>query len=110
VSVSLAEPSLPERIMNVILPSASYVQNREMLRAHAEKQAVLQAIQERDSSALPGAPQRIWELLETPQTVETLTRVLANEFDARPAECVGEITASLTRLYREDLIQVSPDA
>jgi hypothetical protein len=95
--------------MTAILPSASYIQNREVLLSHAEKQAALQAIQEIDSEALPGAQARIWELLETPQTVATITRVLANEFDARPADCVGEITASLTRLYREDLIQVSPD-
>jgi hypothetical protein len=96
--------------MSLILPSASYIQNREVLDAHADKQTALQAIQELDSASLPGAQQRIWELLETPQTVESLTRALANEFDARPAECVGEITASLTRLYRKDLIQVSPDA
>jgi hypothetical protein len=96
--------------MTAILPTASYIQNRQMLTAHAGKQAALRDIQAHDIEALPGAQQRIWELLETPQTVETLTRVLANEFDARPSECVGEITASLTRLYREDLIQVSPDA
>jgi hypothetical protein len=96
--------------MTAILPSASYIQNREALRAHTEKLAALREIQERESAALPGARARIWELLETPQTVETLTRVLANEFDARPADCVGEVTASLSRLYREDLIQVSPDS
>jgi Coenzyme PQQ synthesis protein D (PqqD) len=93
-----------EQAMTGILPSASYVQNRTTLRAHADKQAVLDEITEQEAS------QRIWELLETPQTVETLTRVIANEFDARPTECIGEITASLSRLYREDLIQVSPDA
>ena len=96
--------------MTAILPSAAYIQNREALRAHAEKSAALRALQERDNEALPGAQARIWELLETPQTVETITRVLANEFDARPADCVGEVTASLSRLYREDLIQVSPDS
>jgi hypothetical protein len=96
--------------MTAILPSASYIQNREALRTHTEKSAALREIQELDSDALPGARARIWELLETPQTVETLTRVLANEFDARPADCVGEVTASLSRLYREDLIQVSPDS
>lgn len=90
--------------MTGILPSASYVQNRATLRAHADKKAVLSEITEGESS------QRIWELLETPQTVETLTRVIANEFDTKPTDCVGEITASLSRLYREDLIQVSPDA
>ena len=90
--------------MTGILPSASYVQNRTTLRADADKQAVLSEITGHESS------QRIWELLETPQTVETLTRVISNEFDTRPTECVGEITASLSRLYQEDLIQVSPDA
>jgi hypothetical protein len=96
--------------MTDILPSASYVQNREMLKAHAEKQKALQAIQQGNDEALPGSQQRIWELLETPQTVESLARVIANEFDAEPAECETEITASLSRLYREDLIQLSPDA
>jgi hypothetical protein len=95
--------------MTAIMPSASYVQNRQTLIEHAEKQAALREIQEHDNAGLPGAQARIWELLETPQTVETITRVLANEFDARPADCVREVTASLSRLYREDLIQVSPD-
>ena len=95
--------------MTEILPTAAYVQNRDLLKAHADKQATLRAIQ-RNDDALPGSQQRIWELLETPQTVETLTRVIANEFDAEPGECESEITASLSRLYREDLIQVSPDA
>ena len=95
--------------MTAILPSASYVQNRDAFKSHAEKYAALREIQEHETEALPGAQARIWELLETPQTVETITRVLANEFDARPADCVGEVTASLSRLYREDLIQVSPD-
>lgn len=90
--------------MTGILPSASYVQNRATLRAHADKQAVLTQITGQEAS------QRIWELLETPQTVETLTRVISNEFDTNPSECVRDITASLSRLYREDLIQVSPDA
>lgn len=90
--------------MTGILPSASYVQNRATLRAHADKQSVLSEITDGEES------QRIWELLETPQTVETLARVIANEFDTQPNDCVGEITASLSKLYREDLIQVSPDA
>ena len=90
--------------MTEILPSASYIQNRAMLRAHADKQAVLSQITEQEAS------QRLWELLETPQTVETLTRVICNEFDTKPNDCVRDITASLSRLYREDLIQVSPDA
>jgi len=95
--------------MTDILPSASYVQNRELIRAHADKQAALRQVQE-DDDGLPGAQQRIWELLETPQTIESLARVIANEFDTEPEECQSEIKASLSRLYREDLIQISPDA
>jgi hypothetical protein len=48
-------------------------------------------------------------LLETPQTVETICRVLRNEFDLPPASCTEGVKIVLTKLYREDLIQQSPD-
>ena len=57
----------------------------------------------------PDANLRIWELLETPQTVETICRVLRHEFDLPVASCTEGVKVVLTKLYREDLIQLSPD-
>ena len=63
--------------MTGILPSASYIQNREALNSEDGKEAALQSIHQRDETRLPGMSKRLWELLETPQTFETITRVLA---------------------------------
>ena len=84
--------------MKEISPSASYVQNRDLLQAEAAKQAALRSICEQDS-----ATRHVWELLQTPQTVETLSRRLEDED-------VEDITASLSKLMREELIQISPDS
>ncbi|HEY8538924.1 MAG TPA: hypothetical protein VIL28_08655 [Steroidobacteraceae bacterium] len=87
--------------MKEIQPTASYVQNHELLSAMSAKQAALRAL----CSQHP-ATGYIWDLLATPQTVETLCRRLANEQERVP---VSEIRDSLTKLMREDLIQISPD-
>jgi hypothetical protein len=84
--------------MQEISKSTSYVQNRALLRAETEKQETLQSICERAPST-----RQVWDLLQTPQTVETLSRRLEDED-------VGDITASLTQLIREELIQISPDS
>ena len=71
--------------------------------------AVLLSLAEASDVTPPDANVRIWELLETPQTVETLCRVLRSEFDLSPASVTEGVRIVLTRLYREDLIQQSPD-
>lgn len=89
--------------------SASYVQNRDLYVVDEDMEAALQSIQQSDDPHLPGVSKRIWELLETPQTIESLSRTVASEFHVDPSECTTDIKASLIRLYREDLIQLSPD-
>ena len=84
--------------MKDISPSASYVQNRALLKAEAAKQATLRSLCESDP-----ATQDIWELLATPQTVETISRRLEDED-------VSDIQATLTQLIREELIAISPDS
>lgn len=87
--------------MREIQPTASYVQNRELLGAMAAKQAALRTL----CSENP-ATGYIWDLLATPQTVETLCRRLAQD---QERIAVSDIRDSLTKLMQEDLIQISPD-
>jgi len=84
--------------MKHISTSASYVQNRELLESETAKQAALISICAEDP-----ATRHVWDLLETPQTVQTLSRRLEDED-------VADIEASLTKLIREELIQISPDS
>ena len=48
-------------------------------------------------------------LLETPQTVETLCRVLRREYEVEPETCTHDVRIVLDGLLREELIQLSPD-
>lgn len=84
--------------MAEILPSASYVRNPQGQRDRAHP-AILSAMGELSGEDAT----RMWELLETPQTVDTLCRSLGKQ---------GEepIRSALAALYKEDLIQISPDS
>jgi hypothetical protein len=94
----LDESQSEEQIaMAEILPSASYVRTPGGQR-NRPHQAVLSSIDELSSEDT----QRMWELLETPQTVDTLCRSLGNKSEE-------SIRLALASLYGEDLIQVSPD-
>jgi hypothetical protein len=87
--------------MAEILSSASYVRNPNALADPVQQRAVLNSISERIELDIEDAEQ-IWELLETPQTLDTLCRSLGTKTD-RP------IRSALSALYEDDLIQVSPD-
>jgi hypothetical protein len=82
--------------MNEILSSASYVR----CEGKSPRGAIAEASQ---------ATQRIWELLETPQTVTTICRVLVTEGELPPERCEPQVRSFMSKLYREDLIQLSPD-
>jgi hypothetical protein len=75
-----------------------------------ETENLRQAIEHASEVTPPEANLRIWELLETPQTLERICRVLRNEFDLPPAACTEGVKIVMMHLYREDLIQVSPDS
>jgi hypothetical protein len=92
--------------MTEMLTSASYIQNREILNSQEEIEAALQSIHQHDDT---GVAKRVWQLLETPQTVASLARAVASEYDIEPADCIDDIRVSLSTLYREELIQLSPD-
>lgn len=89
--------------------SASYVRNPDTMQGPGHESAVLQSLQHVGDISPPEASLRIWDLLETPQTVETICRVLRSEFDLTPAASIESVKVVLEELYREDLIQVSPD-
>ena len=51
---------------------------------------------------------RLYELLETPHTVTSLRRALADSTDVSPDEPV--IQQAMRRLLEQDLIELSPDS
>lgn len=94
--------------MTEILPTASYLRCADRLDPRTA-QSVLYSLCQRHGFKPPEASLRIWQLLETPQTVTTICRILAREYDVPTQMCDPSVRSFLADLYREDLIQVSPD-
>jgi hypothetical protein len=53
---------------------------------------------------------RIWELIETPQTVESLCAALIDEYDVDPATCRAEVDSFLATLGQHNAIRIEKGA
>ena len=50
---------------------------------------------------------RIWELIQTPTTVEAVRDILLDEYEVEPERCERDLIAFLERLAGEDLVKFS---
>jgi hypothetical protein len=66
---------------------------------------VMMSIEQEMYFGLEGTAGRIWELLATPQSVESLCRQLTTEFDIEPAACEAEVRGFLSQLLEEGLVR-----
>jgi len=53
---------------------------------------------------------RVWQLLETPQTVAALRDAILEEYDVTPERCEEDLFALLRHLAEEELIEVRDGA
>lgn len=88
-----------------ILPTASYVRNPRAMQEAERQHAILATIGEQ---AEIGAEEtaHVWDLLETPQTVDTICRSIGADGELGSER----IITLLAELYDKDLIQLSPDS
>lgn len=91
--------------MAEILPTASYVRRTRSTQDAEQQRAILTTLGEQADLDADEATQ-LWDLLETPQTVDTLCRSIGSE---EPPDS-DRITQLLADLYEKDLIQLSPDS
>jgi hypothetical protein len=96
--------------MTQIQSSASYVRNKATLRNEpgaAQQVDVLAGAGTYGSDALL---KRVWQLLETPQTVVSLCRAVDSSESPDGRVDAPTIEALLKELLQRDLIQLSPDS
>jgi len=53
---------------------------------------------------------RIWELIETPRTIESLCDTLVTEYDVDPATCRAEVDTFLATLGQHHAIRIDESA
>lgn len=94
--------------MAEIRSSASYVRH-SVQHSRIDQEQVLRALQHRSEFDQPDSTAKIWELLETPQTVASITRALGRDTNLDPQRCAHQVEDLLEQLFEADLIELSPD-
>ncbi len=93
--------------MAEIRRTASYVRHEPPRQLQREQ--VLRSLHRHTGVEPAGSTADIWELLETPQTVQSLARALATHTHQQAEACEGEVMEVLAQLYDADLIEIAPD-
>jgi hypothetical protein len=52
---------------------------------------------------------RIWELIQTPMSVEKVRDTILSEYDAEPERCERELLELLRELHRHQLLEIQPN-
>lgn len=97
--------------MSEISTSASYIRSPEARQSPRDVRGRSQHGGSFESVTLEeDRCDRAWELLETPQTVETISRVLAAESGMTAETFRPRVASLLAHLLAQELIVLSPDS
>jgi len=89
--------------MTSISDSAAYSRKRPHLTELSDDSSLA------DSHSALERKRRVWHLLETPQTIDSVCRTLANERLIDP-HCHATVRELFAQMLEENLIELSPDS
>ena len=80
----------------------------EIISGDVDGETVMMSIESGQYHSLNLTGNRIWEILETPCTVEGIIDSLKNEFKAKPEVITEEVHRFLEQLLERHVIQIDP--
>lgn len=81
--------------------------NGDWLAAKVGSELVMMSATKGNYIGLSAVGARIWELIETPRSVDQLCDALITEYDVEPATCRTEVDTFLATLAEHDAIRTS---
>jgi hypothetical protein len=82
----------------------------DWLAAKVGDERVMMSAAQGNYIGLSAVGARIWELIETPHTVESLCAALVAEYDVDPATCRAEVDSFLATLGQHNAIRIEEGA
>ncbi len=95
---------MASRILN---KDSTVYRNPEMLSSNMDGEKVMMSIENGEYYGLNQIGSRIWELIETPKTIDDLVGKLTDEFDVSPEICENDVMVFLRELLEKNLITVN---
>ncbi|GAB6039770.1 lasso peptide biosynthesis PqqD family chaperone [Endothiovibrio diazotrophicus] len=81
-------------------------QSEEQVAAEVDGEVVMMSIERGNYYGLDEVGSRIWQLIETPTTLDALCDALTAEFDVDAATCESDVTRFLEELDEQGLVQI----
>lgn len=82
-----------------------FIRNQETIAGQIDEEMVMVDIDKGNYFAFNAVATRIWELLETPRSMEELCGLLLEEYEVSLTQCRAEVERHLTKMEESSLIQ-----
>jgi len=84
----------------------TFTRNQETISGQIDEELVMVDIERGSYFSLNSVATRIWELLETPLTIEGLCEKLMEEYEVSSEQCRIEVEKHLTKMQELGLVQI----
>lgn len=91
----------------MINENIKFIRKKELLSSRMDNEIVMMHPESGKYFALNPVASRIWELLETDQSISDLVDKLQREFDVDSETCKNEVTVFIENVLEKKLIDVS---
>lgn len=86
--------------------SNTIVASSDMLTSNMVDEAIVLNLPQGMYYGLNNVGLKTWQLIQTPQPIETIYSTLMDEYDAEPEQCKQDLLNFLNHLYEHKLIQI----
>lgn len=90
-----------------ITSQTALVRADTFMTAEMDDDLVMMSLENNAYFGLDDIGKAIWELLETPTTIEALCDSLLDRYDVEPAQCRADVIAFLTELHNEGMVRLA---
>ena len=88
-------------------PSESVVRRPAIASTELRDETVLLSLEQQSYFGMRATSQRIWQLLEQPQTLQQILDTLLREYEVDRGQCEREVSAFMDSLWAAGLIQLA---
>ncbi len=94
--------------MTDLTPDTALIRNPELVAAEMDGDLVMMSIDNGEYYGVGGVGPRIWELLESPRTVEQITAAIVEEFEVEADSCREDMLGFIRQLLDMGLVRQIP--
>lgn len=87
-----------------ITPTTTIMRSPHILASELDDEVVMMDVESGSYFSMPGPSGRIWHLLETEQTVQSISQALVAEYDVSVEKCEADVLPFVNSLFDRDLI------